>query len=229
MKKLEVYFKQFEQLLQNIIKNGEIDEYDDGEVMLSIHQFEQDESKIAEIVSKNPGLKDFYNKPKPIQVVEKSEDGEDTFSEDMSLRILSEYLQDHSEFEFVTQEESSFSEYVVTRFKGIAEQIRLRLNNGMQIPWLDKNEDSSKRVSIGYMSYDMSKETFSLIMNNGKTEDMSQYDAMPLVFNYIYERRTLEHFRKTNNEKGISKIPLGYREPIKYKDMSQEINDDFIR
>lgn len=248
MENLERYFKQFEQLLQNIIQDGEIDEYDDGEVMLSIHQFEQDETKIAEIISKKPGLRGFYSKPKPIQVVEKSEDGLETFSEDMSIRVLSEYLQEHSEFEFAMSQESSFSEYITTRFRSIAEQIGVKLNNGLQIPYLEKGGDTveifhdelennsfsimmkhvkgSERRAIGYISYDKLEDNFSMLSNNGEIENMSIYDAMPLVFNYIYQRKNLAHFRSTNNEKGINEIPLGYREPVKYRGASEEIIDD---
>ena len=228
MNNLEKYFKQFEQVLQKIIENGSIDEYDDGEVRLSIHQFEQDEAKIAEIISRKPELEEFYRKSKPIQVVEKSVDGIETFSEEVSLKILSEYLQEHPEFEFKASEPSPFSEYTVTRFRGFTEQISKRLISGVQIPYLDENENKSERKSIGYIHYDTEKDNFFLLMNDGNMKEMDTHNAMIEMFEYINQRKMLKHFTDRNSAKGISQIPLGYREPIKYIDSEQKDTEDFL-
>jgi len=219
MKKLEKYFEQFEQLLQKIIAEGEIDagieEYEPGDVMISMEQPDRASEK---------NYFEFINIP--IQLIERTEDSIERFSEDESLITLSEYIQDHPEFQAEISEQSEFSEYIVNRFRNVAQQITDRLNKGMQVPFLKRDDDPSKRVAEGHLVYKSLNDKFLLSMNDGTVEDKSVYDAMPLVFNYLYQRRMVHHFEKEGNAKGISQIPVGYRESIRYVSIPIKVSEN---
>lgn len=197
MKQIEIYYKQFEQLLQKIIQDKGIDEYDDEEVTLKIHEFESDKDKIAEIIKEKPDLAEFYSKPKPIQVVEQTEDDIEIFSEEVSMKILAQYLQEHPEFKNENIEESEFSKYVINRFRSITKQVDKRINEGIKIPY-----------DTTYIAYDDKKDMFSLEKDN---QNISVHSAMVSMFEYIEQRRKLAYFKQTNNIKGIEKIPEIYR------------------
>lgn len=198
MENLEQYQKEFKKMVEKIIMDGPFDEDGEGEYFLTLSM----------------------NSKKEILGTEINEEGEfeDNLTEEEVMLRISEYIQNERSTFLETSKKLSLEEEqkakeIRQRALDILEIISLQLEAGLQIPYLETRKPeiaNCDRKIQGYLGYNEKSNLFQVKNLDGQIKPFSMEDAMPLVFNYIFQRTNAKNAIKFRMLEDLEDIPKAY-------------------